>query len=231
MDYSNSTGVRIMTPIARDARCDYQPFAQMALLDRVQAGRGALADGAGGVCYGLAVAWLETMAKKDGDFLDQVADLEHSSTFYRAYTAHRHQEVFGAISTSGKWFDGDPYAHDTAHRDQFFGRAALTQGYLVDAGKSRSFGLSLAGMKAFCAWISAAFDKRFFMVSVPGHAMAAIGSRAGKNSFFDPNCGVVSSSSSSALAACLYDYFSNATIKTRYRGDAMDWLTAEKYKA
>jgi len=234
MDYSSSTGVKIMTPIARDTGCKYQPFAQTVLLNGVQAKLGApLVEGARGVCHGLAVAWLETMEKSGGDFVGQVAEFERSPMFYRAYMAYRHQETFGSISTSGTWRGTDMASRDWSAKDRFFGGAAITQNSgLVDVGKSKSFGLSQRGMEAFCAWLSAAFGKRYFMVSVPNHAMAAVGSRTGVYSFFDPNCGIVSSSSARDLATCLYRYFSNATIKTAYKdGGAADWLTATKYKA
>lgn len=241
MDYSNSTGVRIMTPIASQAGCHYQPFSQKVLLEGVQekvvqlggapVKVGRLQDGADGVCYGLAVAWLETMQRKGGDFIAQVADLESSSLFYRAYVAFRHQDIYAAISTSGTWQDGDVHRGDRSGADQFFGIAAMTQNSrLVDAGKARSFGLSRGGMDAFCAWLGASFDKRYFMLSVPRHAMAAIGSRSGRYSVFDPNCGIVSALSPRTLAGCLHRYFSDPTIKSLYRGADEDWLTATKFK-
>lgn len=87
-------------------------------------------------------------------------------------------------------------------------------------------------MRALCAWLGAAFGRRYSMASVQNHAMAAVGARPGKYSFFDPNCGIVSSSSARALATCLYRYFSNETIKTAYKDrGAANWLTATKYKA
>jgi len=242
MDYSNATGVRVMTPIAAELGCHYQPFAQMVLLGGVQAkvvwrdGKdapvGQLQHGAGGICYGLAVAWLETAQRKGGDFITQVADLESSPMFYRAYVAHRHQQTYGRISTSGIWYDDGAHGNDWSAADPFFGTAAMTQNSrLVDAGKERSFGLSQGGMEAFCAWLGASVNKRYFMLSIPGHAMAAIGSRSGRYSVFDPNCGIVSSLSPRTLATCLHRYFSHARIKPRYHGTSADWLTAKKFKA
>lgn len=234
MDYSTSSVVKIMTAIAADTGCQYQPFSQAILLNGVtdKVG-GPLIEGSNGACHGLAVAWLETMQKMDGDFVARIGDLEGSPLFYRAYMAHRHQETYGLISTSGAWRSDDLHKRDWHARDRFFGTAAVTQNSgLVDAGKSRSFGLSQAGMEAFCAWLCAAFDRRYFMLSVPNHAMAASGSRLGACSFFDPNCGIVSASSTRLLATCLYRYFSTQKIKIAYKDrGATDWLTATKYKA
>lgn len=241
MDYSNSTGVKIMTPIASEAGCHYQPFSQMVLLDGVQKKEvqldgkpervGPLEHGAGGLCYGLAVAWLETAQRKGGDFIAQVADLKSSATFYRAYMAYRHQDLYGRISTSGTWQDGAVHRSDWSAADKFFGAAAMTQNSrLVDAGKARSFGLSRSDMEALCVWLGASIDKRYFMLSVPRHAMAAIGSRSGRYSVFDPNCGIVSSLSPRTLAGCLHRYFSDTTIKTLYLGGDANWLTATKFK-
>lgn len=235
MDYSKNTGVKIMTPIARAAGCAYQPFAQMKLLASVQTQTErhfSLEHGANGVCYGLSVAWIEATMRNNANFLDQVADIKDSSMFYRAYMAHRHQQGYRGLSTSGIWSPHATHKVDDKSHHEFFGDAALVQGTgLRHTEKSRSFALTHAGMAALCTWICAASEKRYFMVSVPKHAMAAIGSRTGKISFFDPNCGIVSSWSARALAKCLFGYFNHPTIKTEYKdvGDS-DWLSAEKFK-
>lgn len=234
MDYTKSSIVTIMTKLAADTGCQYQPFSQAILLNGVTDKIGGpLIEGSGGICHGLAVAWLETMQKKGGDFVAQVGDLEGSPMFYRSYMSYRHQETFGLISTSGTWRDDDLQQRDYRAKDRFFGAPAITQNSgLIEAGKSRSFGLSQAGMEALCAWLCAAFDQRYFMISVPNHAMAATGSRLGICSFFDPNCGIVSANSTRALATCLYRYFSTGKIKVAYKdhGDT-EWLTATKYRA
>lgn len=231
MDYSNSTGAKIMAPIAQKHGCTFQPFSQMVLLKAAEGKTGGpLVDGANGICHGLAVAWLESMKRGDGEFIGEVSDLQNSALFYRAYMAYRHQETYGMISTSGSFQQGAQ--RDYAKRGEFFGKKAIEQTKaLKDTGKEKEFGANSGGMRSFVEWLMAATGKRYFLLHVPKHAMAAVGSKFGTCHFFDPNCGIVSSSSSKALAGCLTEFFSNDKIKTVYQNNgAPDWMTVEKFK-
>lgn len=231
MAYSNSTGAKIMAPIAQKHGCNFQPFSQMVLLKAAEGKVGGpLVEGANGICHGLAIAWLESMKRGDGDFIGEVSDLENSPLFYRAYMAYRHQATYGMMSTSGSFQPGVKPDYDK--RAGFFGSKAVEQTKLLkDTGKEKEFGGNSGGMRSFVEWLMAATGKRYFLLHVPRHAMAAVGSKFGTCHFFDPNCGVVSSSSSKALAACLTEFFSDDKIKTVYRNTGgSDWLRVEKYK-
>jgi hypothetical protein len=268
MDYSESICVKAMTRSLLHADCEFQPFSQAMLMDKVASGN-ALGEGGKGICHGLAVTWLESMVKDGGDFLGQVADLKGSPLFYRAYISFRRQEGYRTIS--GKW-EGPTTQPEEAdvprlvkaakgpaiprevwdkETNKYFGNYATgyiewaknSQGAdirsgareklvadktLVKTGKKKSFGLSLAQMESLCFWLGAASGNRYFLVSIPGHSMAAV-SANGKYRFFDPNCGIVSSRSMRSLAKGLYLYFSSPEIKVPYKTDKAEWLTAEKF--
>ena len=69
------------------------------------------------------------------------------------------------------------------------------------------------------------------MLGVPGHMMAAVGNKFGNCYFFDPNCGVVSSSSSNNLARCLQEYFYDETVRKAYGNNQQsNWLTVSTFK-
>lgn len=228
MDYSNCTGVKLMKPIAEKQGCGYVPFGQSKLIQEVETTVcTALGEGHNGICYGLAVAWLEALHKSSDSsaFVKDVSDLENSATFYRSYCAYRHQETYKFLNSGV--MSGENYGA----KDKFFGVGAIQQnGILKDTNKSKTFAATSGGMDELAAWLCASLSKRYFMLSVKGHAMAAIGSKAGQCSFFDPNAGIIYSMSKSKIAKSMFSFFSLQKIRDLYRFQGEYWLTARKFK-
>jgi hypothetical protein len=250
--YTESRFVKLMSSIAAETGCEFFPFSQVLLLDSVNATLGGkFGEGAGGICYGLCVAWLETLEKGE-DFLQNIKDSENP-LLYRAYVAHRHQsnyaddqyegtdiktslpifkEVQSGIHSTGLNQFGRNDAKKVAKaKEKFFGATAITQNrVLMDAVKTRKYGKARAEMLSLFAWMGASNSRRYFMISSDGHQMAAVGSRFGAYSFFDPNCGIVTSSNKDKIALCLARYFENPIVSVPYKAKAINWLTVEKYK-
>jgi len=228
MDYSNCTGVKLMKPIAEKQGCSYVPFGQMKLIHEVETKvKTTLGEGHTGVCYGLAVAWLEALhnSSDSSTFVKDVSDLENSATFYRSYCAYRHQETYKSLNSGV--LSGENYGA----KDKFFGVGAIQQnGILKDTNKSKEFAATSGGMDELAAWLCASLSERYFMLHIKGHTMAAIGSKAGQCSFFDPNAGIIYSMNKSKIAKSMLSFFSSQQIKNVYRFQGSDWLTAIKFK-
>lgn len=210
------TVVQMMTEAAEQNNCSYKAFSQMV---PVTAAGLAPDDGGGGICYGLAVVWLEEKLKanmKSGTLGNKT-----SATFLANANNHGSQvfarsHLFFKNQLSGDWQEqtGLSPAKDeggTAKRKVF--NAAY------DLGE-------------FCDWLCAALGDRYFLIHVRGHTMAAVGSSLGRIQFFDPNGGIVSTRFKSRMVGCLTTYFANDRIKESYRtvGTNRLDLAVEKFR-
>jgi hypothetical protein len=205
--------INAMTGAAAASRCTYTPFSQVQLLDLIGAAMSPIAADAGGsgICFGLAVAWLEQKIKGE-----QANFVAHTNAFQTSPIASR-SHLFWRNQNDDMW---KKLAGLSAAKDE------------EGSEKTRLFDMS-EGAAEFTNWLAAARGTRYFMVGVPGHAMAAYGSRTGTVAFFDPNAGIVSSMSSSRLAACLSAYFAVEKIKNAYKRSPQNRvvLDAKKFKA
>ena len=206
-----TTGPQIMKAAADQAGCAHIAFDQMATLRST--GVGATDEGGKGICFGLSVTWLE--AQKDGkaaSFAANANNARGNNTFARSHLMWKNQ-----MSDMWKSLAGLTPAKDS---DGFEKRATFRSTDEDD-------------LKKFTAWLGKAMGKRYFMVGVPGHAMAAFGSSCGTLKFYDPNCGVMSSRSAATLAKGLNAFFSDDTIKRSYKSKFGNFveLQVDKLKA
>lgn len=227
MDYSNSGAVKLMEPIAKRVGPTHVPFNQMQLISSVETMTGGdLAEGHRGICYGLSVAWLEAMHQNSNSsaFVDEVSDVNKSGLFYRSYMAYRHQDTYKHLNS------GTMTGKNFSAKDKFFDIGAIEQNNILKAtGNSRSFGGSHGELKNLTQFLCSNGSKRYFMLHIPGHAMAGVGSKRGHCSFFDPNFGIVYSMFADRVARCFFDFVSNAKVKAVYSPAPANWLTATEF--
>lgn len=190
----NRPVVDIMRAYATANGCTAEAFSQVAVIGTTTMKGNDW--GINGICYGLAVAWLEAIKNgKEGGFLDDTRTWTTSNAFARSHLIWRNQR------STGTW-------------QKLVG---LTPAVDSDgAEKSKTFPLTDQGMLEFAHWLSGSGGTRYFLVHVAGHSMAAAGSALGKLKFFDPNGGVVSATWSSSMAAFLKAYFNNEKIYGAY---------------
>ncbi len=166
--------------------------------------------GENGICYGLAVAWLDAVVAGEQDgFLDNVQGPE-SSLINRAHLLYQLQA-------------------ETAETD---GWLRLTR--LVPAkdgnDEHKTKKVAFDQLHALANWLKSAARTRYFLLNVQNHAMAAVGS-ATNSWFFDPNGGVVQTRFASKLGAFFAHYFGNEKIRNAYKNNGHDhFILAEKYK-
>jgi hypothetical protein len=205
--------INAMTAAAAASGCTYTPFSQGRLLERIGDALAPIADddGGNGICFGLAVAWLEQKIKGE-----QANFVAHTNAFQNSPIASR-SHLFWRNQNDDMWktLAGLSAAKDDEGSDK-------TRNFTMDEDAA-----------AFTSWLAAARRTRYFMVGVPKHAMAAYGSKMGTVAFFDPNAGIVSSMSSSRLAACLSAYFAVDKIKNAYKRSPQNRviLDVKKFKA
>ena len=207
--------VDILENCATGAGCTFYKFSQVALIHDLDAG--ADDPGRDGICYGLAVTWLERHAKGKGDsFFNEVKAWQASSLLDRSRLIYANQKnhniwqsMTGLQAATAK--DGTTKKHE----------------YVIGGGADES--------TALANWFAAAMGTRYFLLHVKKHSMAAMGSKTGKLHFFDPNSGVATSSNSSQMAAFLLAYFTDEKVNGAYKGmsnlrpNAM-LIEAEKFK-
>ena len=205
------TGPEIMKAAADASGCSHQPYSQMVSLQG--AGVGADMAGGRGICFGLAVTWLEAqMAGTGGDFANSAGDWQGSNVFARSHLMWTNQlssmwtKLAGLKAATEK---------DGSSKFKFF-----------DAGDESE-------IKRLADWLGGASGSRYFMLSITHkHAMAACGSQTGKLKFFDPNSGTMSSRFASKLAKGMLAYFSDPTIKNAYKNNTNRVvLDVDKFKA
>ena len=205
------TGPEIMKAAAVASGCSHQPYSQMDSLQR--AGVDADMQGGKGICFGLAVTWLESqMAGTGGDFARKAGDWQGSAVFARSHLMwiNQNSEMWSKLA-------GLKAATDKDGDSKFA---------YFDAGDE-------ADMKKLADWIGNANGSRYFMLSITHkHAMAACGSRTGELKFFDPNSGTMSTRFAGKLAKGMLAYFSDPKIKNAYknRTNRVE-LDVTKYKA
>jgi hypothetical protein len=185
--------MEILKAAATASGCGYERFSQRAVLNG--AGVPAGAEGANGICFGLAVVWLESKLKRQQDVLLDAYFPRSSGVFSRAH-------LLWAGQDSAMWKS----------------MTGLTEATQSDgSAKSKDFDCGADELPAFCNWLASSRSERYFVVKTPTHAMAACGSRDGPLEFFEPNGGLVSSRTAGNLSACLASYFSDALIKDKYK--------------
>lgn len=166
-------------------------------------------QGGGGICYGLAVTWLESKLKGTSSaFLHNANQVMSSPIFARSnliWTNQNNKKMWQDLTGLRPAMDEDGTA------------------------KEKMFDID--EMSQFTSWLSSSVSSRYFLVHVPGHTMGACGSKMGKVEFFDPNGGIASSMHASRLAACLTKYFKADEVKS-YKTPVRNRLilTVEKYK-
>ncbi|MEJ1407574.1 MAG: YopT-type cysteine protease domain-containing protein [Candidatus Sedimenticola sp. (ex Thyasira tokunagai)] len=80
-----------MAAAAKSNGCSYSSFNQMQVINEAPANIG---QRGGGICYGLAVTWLESKLKGNSEgFLDNAKDIEGSSIFARSHLFWRNQDT------------------------------------------------------------------------------------------------------------------------------------------
>ena len=96
--------------------------------------------------------------------------------------------------------------------------------------ESRRFGDKIASGSAWrCADYLTSGGGGFFMLSVPGHAMAAVCGKGGEH-FLDPNCGIFHGTKASQLRDFFSAYFGHAFVKLMYGHNAQPVIGVHKYR-
>ena len=203
---------------ARTANCNYRPFNQMELLQSI--GYNIDYSPPGGLCYGLSTRWLYRKSKNTGTtFLDDVRvwdrrpDFQASAALQQVQLQHLDDKemLYSAINLQLARDSSGNEKEETFNLPQHDGQAAAIK---------------------FAEWIAKSATRRYFLVSVPRHRMAAVGSRFGKLEFFDPNGGIVTTRSTSHMAQFLHAYFNREDVKRAYRSiHGFVQLTVTKLKA
>lgn len=234
MDYSNSVCVNRIKPIAKAASCTYVPFNQMALIGQVEqfTGGGIFSEGHKGICHGLAVAWLEAQHQglSSKKFVDDVSNFKASGTFYRSYMAYRHQMTYLSMGVKGgesRTGSKQSYVDGRA----FFGDGAIVQNGILrpQAVPNKTWAMNKAKMLDLTTELCSSTSKKYFLLSVPGHAMAAVGSKLGHCNFFDPNAGMVYSMRKDRVATAMFNWFSHPTMSKEYKCSTTEWLKIYAY--
>jgi hypothetical protein len=202
-----------MSAAATANSCSYSSYSQVqeiAKMNNIQAGLIPAAAGGGGICYGLAVAWLERKLKGGSDkFLSDARDWK-SDVFPRSH-------LFWANQQNDMWKT----------------LTGLSAAQNENGGDKKKNFECPDETSDFVEWIGGSLKTRYFLVHTPGHCMAACGSKTGKLEFFDPNAGIVSSMIASRLVGCLNQYFGAAPMRTAYQTSPFNRviLKVEKFKA
>lgn len=191
--------IEIMKAAAQASGCDYSPYNQMA---PIAAGALPANDGGGGICFGLAVTWLEMKLK------EALTDRESRSRKEWVQRANSHQtSVFAESHLYWREQNGDLWKE----------RTGLRPATKADGSGQVTFDMADGGCLPFCKHIGSTLKQGYYLVEIPGHAMAACGNKLGRVQFFDPNAGIVGTFFASKLEKCLSAYFADAFIKTNYK--------------
>ncbi len=116
----------------------------------------------------------------------------------------------------------------TADAQNYLGSNVFSRAHLFWENQNSPMWLRLTGLKfidneefddmqEFTDFVNGSLRTRYCLVKVRKHAMAACGSLLGGITFFDPNAGIVHTSTSRNMARCLSEYFSDLQIKTMYQ--------------
>jgi len=218
-----------LTAAARANKCSYSRFRQIDYVDQLEG-----QPGAGGICYGLAVTWLET--KMQIDSTDS-----YTNYFNRPWVTDNQVENRNGclIFQRSLLFFGQ----QNAAAAQWQAQTGLMPALDGDGShKQRTFQYPNQ-LSDFVTWLGKARGTRYFLAHMnpargPGHTMAAHGSKTGKMEFFDPNAGIVGTRLHSRLRGCLQDFLSapQYDIYKRRRQNAGDlapsylFLDVEKFK-
>ncbi len=189
-----------MSRAARRNGCSFIPFDQGRLIDKAPAYIPP-PGGGDGICYGLAVAWLEASLKNTSfNFTANARNYMGSNVFARAHLFWCNQR------NSQMWKDltGLSYLDDKVVYD----------------------------MRALTRFVGGALRKRYCLIKLPGHSMAAWGSIPSGVTFFDSNSGIVYSANKESIAQCLHEYFYAPTLQTLYNQLPQDKVTflIERFK-
>lgn len=189
-----------------------QPLARVGVTDA--------AEGANGICSGLSLAWLESnfSKMKTKQFINSALNINLGSMFWRAHDLWK--------TSTG--LENENFAQPDL--EPALKRSGETKKMAVDVNS----GEELSGL---VRWLSRTVHSRGFLLSTNGanttHVMAAFGSMTGPFQFFDPNAGVVLSSTALSFYGCLKDYLGDDDIQAAYwpkpRSGGVG-LYAEKYK-
>lgn len=219
-------GIDALKAAARTSGCDVEEaFAQMAHVMRTWANPTYGANQDTGICSGLAGVWLDLLQKGE------------ANTFRARVTGA--DPAKDLRNQAAQWW-----------RNQTE-RPWLDSGDLEDSGKSHTYELTIRQPRAKTAadryviandtitemvnWLNATTGKRrFFLIHVPGHSMAAAKNRKGRIRFYDPNGGVVGSWLSGRIASFLRLYLTTPKIFDAYAKDVLRRntipLSVEKYR-
>jgi Yersinia/Haemophilus virulence surface antigen len=224
--------VNRLASAARTHKCSYSRFRQLDYVDQLQG-----QPGAGGVCYGLAVTWLETKLRIDST--DSYTDYFNRPWITDSQVGNRNG---GLMFQRSLLFFGQQNA-DAVHWQTETGLMPARDGDGSHKQKTFEYPNQLSD---FVTWLGKAKGTRYFLVHMnpprgtdqTGHTMAAYGSKTGKMEFFDPNAGIVGTRLHGRLLGCLNDFLSapQYNVYRRRRPNAGDltqpylFLDVEKFK-
>ena len=222
----------LMAAAAKAFQCKHLSYRQKLIIEKSSLHGKTYDEGGNGICYGLAVTWLEEVKrnnlKQTPRFLaaisvpDGVAFTRAHAIFGMQQESPTWQKMTGLTPAAVKkddsrWTGDDPSPGKTdmtANRPYEDKSAGEGKG----GPKRQEYYLSQEDMKKFTTWLAAAWGTRYFLVHVKGHAMAACGSRRGELAFFDPNGGVVISNAGDNLAKCIRQYLKQMEQNRLYCG-------------
>lgn len=197
-----------MTAAAQANNCAYTVFSQSILVESVAQANGGYFDGRAGVCFGLAITWLESRMRgeDDEDYVLNTFTFMESNHYARSHLMWKNQ------------------------RSDMWEKLAS----LKPAGGVKTFILSQEAhteeVGKLVRWIRNSSGERFFLLSTHNHALAAYKSPNGRLEFFDPNAGIVSSGDVDQLITCLDTYLDTQRIRESYGVVNVNRITFEVQK-